>query len=203
MKKNKVLLLGIITVFVAIFSLTLVSGTWAKYTSEVSGTSTATVAKWAWKVDSTKVVGDGTTATSFNVNLFKTIKEEDTTTEETDVKNGLIAPGTGGQLSFTVENASEVSGKVVLKFEESENFSSIPLEYSVDGITWTTAAAFSALAGNTAELKLGGTAPLTKEFKIYWRWAFTGDDAKDTGLGNATTAPTITVKVTLTFTQIN
>ena len=133
MKKNKVLLLGIITVFVAIFSLTLVSGTWAKYTSEVSGTSTATVAKWAWKVDSTKVVGDGTTATSFNVNLFKTIKEEDTTTEETDVKNGLIAPGTGGQLSFTVENASEVSGKVVLKFEESENLSNIPLEYSVDG----------------------------------------------------------------------
>ena len=202
MKKNKVLLLGIITVFVAIFSLTLVSGTWAKYTSTVSGTSTATVAKWAWKVDTEDVVGGGTTA-SFNADLFKTIKEEDTTTGETDVKPGLIAPGTGGQLSFTVENASEVSGKVVLKFEESENPLNIPLQYSVDGNVWKSAAEFSALTDNTAELKLGGTAPLTKEFKIYWRWAFTGDDAKDTGLGNAAVAPTITVKVTLTFTQVD
>lgn len=203
MKKNKVLLLGIITVFVAIFSLTLVSGTWAKYTSTVSGTSTATVAKWAWKVGTEDVVGGGTTTASFNADLFKAIKEEDTTTGETDVKPGLIAPGTGGQLSFTVENASEVSGKVVLKFEESENTSNIPLQYSVDGNVWKSAAEFSALTDNTAELKLGGTAPLTKEFKIYWRWAFTGDDAKDTGLGNAAVAPTITVKVTLTFTQID
>ena len=201
MKKNKVLLLGIITVFVAIFSLTLVSGTWAKYTSTVSGNSTSTVAKWAWKVGTEDVVGGGTTAASFNANLFEIIKEENTTTDETDVKNGLIAPGTGGQLTFEVTNASEVSGKVVLTFEEFENPSNIPLQYSVDGINWKSAAEFSALAANTAELKLDGT--LTKEFKIYWRWAFTGDDAKDTGLGNAAVAPTITVKVTLTFTQVD
>ena len=46
MKRNKLFILGICTVMVALVSLSLVSGTWAKYTSTVSGSSAARVAKW-------------------------------------------------------------------------------------------------------------------------------------------------------------
>ena len=37
MKKNRILIAGVITAFVALITLSLVSGTWAKYTSQVQG----------------------------------------------------------------------------------------------------------------------------------------------------------------------
>ena len=49
MKKNKIFTLGLAIAFVFVLSLTLVSGTFAKYTSTVTGKDSAAVAKWAFK----------------------------------------------------------------------------------------------------------------------------------------------------------
>ncbi|MDD7314818.1 MAG: hypothetical protein PUH11_03725, partial [Bacilli bacterium] len=119
MKKNKVLLLGIITVFVAIFSLTLVSGTWAKYTSTVSGADNAKVAKWEWKVSDLEVK-QGMTSTNFKFDLFNTIKDT-AGADEKDVKENLIAPGTSGEFSFNIANLSEVNAKYYITFEVTQD----------------------------------------------------------------------------------
>ena len=69
MKKNKFFMLGIITVFVAILSLTFVSSTFARYTSQVSGTDSARVAIWKWSF--TEDV-QGTQSSLATIDLFKT-----------------------------------------------------------------------------------------------------------------------------------
>lgn len=202
MKKNKVLLLGIITVFVAIFSLTLVSGTWAKYTSTVSGADTAKVAKWAWKVNTKNVVaGEAQEALVFD--LFNTIKDTDGA-DETDVEENLIAPGTSGSFGVTIENASEVTGQYAIEFTVkqtsatgAEETVTIPLEYSVDGGAHWESTLNAISASDATKLVVGGSATLT----IQWRWKFEGNDGTDTNLGLK--APSITVTAKLTFTQVD
>ncbi len=206
MKKNKVLLLGIITVFVAIFSLTLVSGTWAKYTSSVQASDEARVAKWAWAVNGDDVVA-GTAQKDLVFDLFNTIYDSEGQTEN-DVKKDenttIIAPGTSGSFVVEIENLSEVTGQYAIEFtvkqtsaDGNEEIVTIPLEYSVNDGTW--ASTLSAISASDAT-KLAASASAT--VTVQWRWAFEGnDDANDTKLGIA--APSITVTAKLTFTQVD
>lgn len=200
MKKNKVLLLGIITVFVAIFSLTLVSGTWAKYTSTVSGTDTAKVAKWAWKVHDADLTL-GTTTGSFEFKLFDTVLDTANGNTDTDVKTGtgtpIIAPGTKGSFELEVTNASEVNG--TLKVELEQRDATVPLKFSTNGTDYVSLAELNTSLESTA---FGFDA--TETITIYWMWAFEGaegTDATDTTLGIA--GATVTVNATLTFTQVD
>lgn len=200
MKKNKVLLLGIITVFVAIFSLTLVSGTWAKYTSTVSGTDTAKVAKWAWKVNDADLTL-GTTTGSFEFKLFDTVLDTAIGNTDTDVKPGtgtpIIAPGTKGSFELKVTNASEVNG--TLKVELAQSGATVPLKFSTNGTDYVSLAELNTSLESTA---VGFDA--TETITIYWMWAFEGaegTDATDTTLGIA--GETVTVNATLTFTQVD
>lgn len=203
MKKNKVLLLGIITVFVAIFSLTLVSGTWAKYTSTVSGADTAKVAKWAWKVNDADLTL-GTTTGTVQFNLFDTVLDTATGNDgkpDTDVKPGtetpIIAPGTKGSFELKVTNASEVNGTLKVKLEQSG--ATVPLKFSTNGTAYVSLAELNTSLESTA-VGFGTTETIT----IYWMWAFEdaeGTDATDTTLGIA--GEEVTVNATLTFTQVD
>ena len=116
MRKNRLFILGIFTVMVALVSLSLVSGTWAKYTSTVSGKDTARVAKWDVKVNTVKGASTKQTVT---FDLFSTtaildtkdgLAETDVTNNPDDDKN-VIAPGTKGKVTFTLRNDSEVSAE--------------------------------------------------------------------------------------------
>lgn len=202
MKKNKVLLLGIITVFVAIFSLTLVSGTWAKYTSTVSGADNAKVAKWEWKVSDLEVK-QGMTSTNFEFDLFNTIKDTKTGGDETKVKENLIAPGTSGEFSFNIANLSEVNAKYYITFEVTQEGTApkVPLKFKLnDDADWS-----DTLTG----IAEGAAVPIAMEtgtgsVKVQWQWAFEGaegTDATDTTIGFA--APTVTVKATLVMVQVD
>lgn len=172
-----------------------VSGTYAKYTRALGGSDTATVAKFS--IDASGL----DKAQSASINLFDTVKEADTTTDEENVAAGKIAPGTGGSFTTTLTNKSEVDVKAVVTLKETANTSNIPIEYSLDKTTWKKATDI------TKEVDLdytGKTSAKTNEnVTIYWRWAFDGDDSADTALGEATTAPTVTTQVTATFTQID
>lgn len=200
MKKNKVLLLGIITVFVAIFSLTLVSGTWAKYTSTVSGTDTAKVAKWEWKVSDLEVK-QGMTSTNFKFALFDTINDTKTGGAETNVKENLIAPGTSGEFSFNIANLSEVNAKYYITFEVTQDGTApkVPLKFKLnDAADWS-----DTLTG----IAEGAALPIAMEsgtgtVRVQWQWAFEGGaDATDTTIGFA--APNVTVKATLVMVQVD
>lgn len=199
MKKNKVLLLGIITVFVAIFSLTLVSGTWAKYTSTVSGADNAKVAKWEWKVSDLEVK-QGMTSTNFKFDLFNTIKDT-AGADETDVKENLIAPGTSGEFSFNIANLSEVNAKYYITFEVTQDATApkVPLKFKLnDAADWSDKLTGIAEGDAVSIAMETGTGSV----KVQWQWAFEGgDDATDTTIGFA--APNVIVNATLVMVQVD
>lgn len=200
MKKNRLFVLGIITMFVAILSLTLVSGTMARYTSTVTGSDTVTVAKWAWTLkNGTNVDLAGGT---YTFGLFDTIKDTGGVDEE-DVKEGLIAPGTEGQFTITFNNKSEVTAKVFVSFTSNEAV--LPILYSLNGTNWVGTIAElnddAEVNGVEVEMETG-----TYEQVIYWKWAFDEtsdgwDSQKDTNLG--LTPVNHSVTMTVRFEQVD
>lgn len=202
MKKNtKKICVMLLLAVVAIASY-FVSGTYAKYTRALGGSDTATVAKFS--------VTAGTLNKEQNaeIALFDTIKEEDTTSAEKHVKGNLIAPGTGGKFEIALTNASEVDVDAVITLKETANTSNVPIKYSLDGTTWDTADATT----KTVNLNYVGGTKDSDTITVYWRWAFedktseentTKRDTADTDLGEKETAPTVTTKVTATFTQVD
>ncbi len=209
MKKKMMVLTGLLMA-VAITAYS-VSGTYAKYTSTFTGSSSATVAKWAFQVNGAAVSKD------FTFNLFETILDSNSSAE-TDVAAKKIAPGTRGQFDISVANISEVTAQISMtanvtyaKLTDGEgnpiNYT-IPLEYSVNGTDWNTDinAVLSTLTENVA---IGAS---STSRTIQWRWAFDDDatpgvnDERDTALGILAangTVPEITVELSITATQVD
>ena len=106
MKKNKLSTIMVLGLFLVMICVISVAGTYAKYTSTVTGTDTATIAKWAWSINN-ETLAKG--VQTYTLDLFDTINEADTTTTESDVTSGMIAPGTGGKTEVTITNNSDVN----------------------------------------------------------------------------------------------
>ena len=181
MRKNRLFILGIFTVMVALVSLSLVSGTWAKYTSTVSGEDTARVAKWAF--DGATLAKDGGTGT-VTFNLFDTIKDTNLG-DESDVAVGtgesIIAPGTSGTVTFELKNTGEVNAKATFTISV-ENTEEIPVKFYKDSAMTQEVVLTSGNGTVAADVVLNmGTA--AQEFTLYWQWAFDGDEITDTNLG--------------------
>ena len=218
MKKNKMMRIASVLLVAVLLSTCAISGTFAKYTSTASGTSTARVAKWSVTVEGTEI-GVSPEVTNLAIDLFTTVTDDGTTdgtTDDTNVANGsgevIIAPGTGGRFELNLANNSEVTAQYSVAWTVVENTNNIPIQYSTDGTNWSdniNTLDVAADAGTTIEI--GGAA---QSKTVYWRWAFDEDvaghhasqnDTADTALGIAaqTSAPKITVKATITFTQVD
>lgn len=192
MKRNKFFILGLIAAFVAVLSLTLVSGTWAKYTQTVTGTANAQVAKWSVKVNDATLASD---SQFINFDLFKTIKDSDGTSDEQDVKAGKIAPGTQGQFKFVLTNNSDVNVKATVNLTVT-NEKNIPVVLTYTGNGETDATIPTQIVID--KIGMSGSSEIT----FNWEWPFEGNDTTDTGLGLEGTAA-ITVSAEITFTQID
>lgn len=191
MKKNIAMRVASLILMCTIVTSCFVSSTFAKYTSSVSGSDSVTVAKWAIKVNGT----DATQTQTATFDLFSTIKDNDGTSEETDVASGKIAPGTSGSFNLAIKNESEVTAKYNVGFEVEG--ATIPIEYSIDGGT-TWKASLDDLA--ETQIAQGATANVT----VKWRWAFYVDSAHDTtDTAAGVAASTITVTATITATQVD
>lgn len=195
MKKNtKKIGVMLLLAVVAVGSY-FISGTYAKYTRALGGSDTATVAKFDVSAGNLNQTQDAEIA------LFDNIKEADTTSVEENVAQNKIAPGTGGQFPVTLTNKSEVDVNATISLSETANTDNVPIEYSLDGTTWKTA---NELTKEVTLDYVGKTDAKTSEnVTVYWRWAFNGDDTKDTTLGEKAQAPSVTTKVTATFTQVD
>lgn len=195
MKNNKKKVAVVLLLAVVAVGSYFVSGTYAKYSRALSGSDEATVAKFS------------VTATDLNkeqnatIDLFGTLKEANVTDAEENVKADRIAPGTGGQFTTTLTNASEVDVEAVVTLSET-NASNVPIEYSLDKTTWKKASDLTGKVTLDYDTKTGGTT--TDDVTVYWRWAIDAQaDADDTTLGEMATAPKVTTKVTVTFNQVD
>ena len=179
------------------FTMCFVGGTFAKYTSSGTGTDTATVAKWSFKVGETDIATNGT----FTFDLFKTIKDTNGTDNESDmspVDGSIIAPGTQGSFDLVLTNASQVTAQYAIDYTVT-NTGNIPVQFSVDGgTTWTNDLADVAASDSTKLAANSGTTTI----KVQWKWAFDGNDTTDTNLGKDGTA-TLEVSAKVTATQVD
>lgn len=179
------------------FTMCFVGGTFAKYTSSGTGTDTATVAKWSFKVGETDIATNGT----FTFDLFKTIKDTNGTDNESDmspVDGSIIAPGTQGSFDLVLTNASQVTAQYAIDYTVT-NTNNIPVKFSVDGgNTWTDDLADVVASDST---KLAANSGTTK-INVQWKWDFNGNDTTDTTLGSAGTA-VLTVAAAVTATQVD
>ncbi len=168
-----------------LLALIAISGTYAKYTTSVSGNATAVIAKWDIKfTNDTKTI-----ANNFNIDLAKTMTSSDKT-------NTFIQPGSQGSFKVKVTNDSDVPAMVVATVSDNSNtiFQNGQFTLTVEG--------------NTAAEGVEVAPKASKEVTITWKWNYESADNKDTvdaadtviGTGSDKTAQTI-CGITLSATQ--
>lgn len=191
MKNIKMLVISALLVAVAVTSYA-VSGTYAKYTSNVTNSDSARVAKW----------GIGITN---EVNIF--------TSDYTDVKSAdgkdVVAPGTAGSYTFTLTGAPETNYTLSVDITDNSTDAIPQLVYTLDydedtnNVTYATLAqleeAIEAIYSPTKVYAANTNSASTHT--IGWYWAFDGDDAADTNLGNAAELANVKLEVSITATQ--
>lgn len=230
MKRNKLFLLGLFVVFAAVLSLSLVSSTFAKYTSTNSGSDTARVAKW----------GVAISAANFDSFDAAYAKDDDSATTISTVSvvsansENVLAPGTTRNLvGLAISGAPEVAVKVTYtatltlsKWTLTDDTTEYcPVIFTVNGedfyigktgietVAQLKAAVETAINGYSAEYDAnsdlsGASAPV-----VSWRWEFektttgsTQTDVNDSILGDKAAqgnGPTITLALTASVVQID
>ena len=198
-KKRSSLMVRLVAVLAVtmMFTMCFVGGTFAKYTSSATGTDSATVAKWSFKVGETDIA----TSDTFTFDLFKTVKDTGGA-DEADINpadGSIIAPGTQGSFDLVLTNASQVTAQYAIDYTVTNN-NDIPVKFSVDGgTTWTNDLADVAASDSTKLAANSGTTTI----KVQWKWDFNGsDDSFDTALGIGGTA-VLTVAAAVTATQVD
>ncbi|MBR6689456.1 MAG: hypothetical protein IKL68_05520 [Clostridia bacterium] len=185
MKQKTLIKLMSIVVLAIMTTTILVSGTYAKYTTVASGINSTVVAKWSFMVGEQDITVLGS-EDELVFDLFNTasIKDSDGGVEN-DVEAGVIAPGTTGSFEFVLKNTSDVTAKYDIKL--TSNNENIPIEYSIDGATWTSNLAELVMS---EEIIIGGT----KNVMVQWKWPF--NDETDASLSQQTLE--VTAKITAT-----
>lgn len=216
MKKTKLMRAALLLLVLTLITSCFVGGTFAKYTTSKTGSDTARVAKWGVTVTAT----GGTFAKEYD--LSETIKTV------ISAKDKVVAPGTSGKMAaVTLSGTPEVAVNVkckgafattgwTIKVDGTDTYY-CPLEITVGA----TVIKGTDYIGRQSDFEKDVNDAIGKYSKDYeantvlsdkagdslavsWEWAFEGnDDVKDTELGNLTTAPTVTLAVTTTVTQID
>lgn len=185
-KSNFVARLSVLTIALTLVTTSLIGGTLAKYTTEVTGTGSAQVAKWSFKAYSKQ--GDAT----FAVTL--------TDTANTNVTSGKIAPGSKGSFDIVIDaSGSETALDYKIEFTNIKNQIANLKFYSdanrTDGAEIDLKA--TTLSDTIALADVGNTVTKT----VYWEWKDdASNDESDTKAGVAPTEMTFNIKVTGTQT---
>lgn len=212
MKKTKLMRAALLLLVLTLITSCFVGGTFAKYVTKGDSTDTARVAKWGVGI----TANGATFAKEYDSGVTtKTVISAD--------ESKVVAPGTKGDMvKMTLKGKPEVAVKVSytattfdVKGWTVDNAFYCPLEITV-GTEKITAegkteeqfekAVTDAIAGYTKEYAAGEDLSTkgADALAVSWEWAFEGnEDVKDTELGNLPTAPTVTLAVTTTVTQID
>lgn len=191
-KKNHTMRIAAGVMTAALLSTCAISSTFAKYTSESTGTDSARVAKWNIQINSTSMK---TATTMFDFDLFDTTYDSDSSdTVKSSEDDKVIAPGTQGSFALVIKNSSEVTATYAIDYTVTKS-ASIPVKFSVDnGANWTG----DLMDVTAVTLAMGSSETII----VQWKWEFSGDDSTDTGLGEKGT-DTLTVSAKVTATQVD
>ena len=220
MKKTKLTRAALLLLVLTLITSCFVGGTFAKYVTKGDSTDIARVAKWGVTVEATgKTFAHEYTKDDQNAapGMSKSVVSS--------TNDMVVAPGTSGsmatvKLSGTPEVAVNVSYAAKLTLTGwaigDANTYYCPLVITVNGTDYKgtdyqNAEEFAdvvktAISGYSKNY-VANTTLAAKEaddsLAVSWKWEFNGDDVKDTALGDLTTAPTVTLAITTTVTQID
>lgn len=212
--KSKTLRLGLIVMLLAAITISIISGTLAKYVKTVTAADKARVAKFEYTVD-------GLDEEKQTINIFNTANDTGIIGNQTNEK--LVAPGTQGSFEIVFTNKSEVLVKAGYTLTETNT--NIPVVYGYDNKYYssvlpagTSVTIHEGEAAITVEGELDKLAAAigeaieiangeTKEIEVTWAWAFIGDgtvqsDDTDRTLGETGTA-TVELQVNCDITQVD
>lgn len=127
------------------------------------------------------------------IELFETSyrNDEGKITVQSADNGKVVAPGTGGNYTFSVKNASKLNSNYQIWLDTNINVgaSGIPIEFRISGSDgwlsgndgeWLTADEL-----NQAVERKNLYSGKSTEYTLYWRWAFErGEDENDTSYGN-------------------
>ena len=212
MKKNKMMRLASCLLVAILLTTSVISGTFAKYTTSANSSDSARVAKWGFSTD--------------NVSLDLTNLFKDAYDQNVKGATDVIAPGTtnSATFGFTYDGDATVTApEVAYTFTVSTAGSTCAtdiknnanIQWKLDTGAWGTwdqlLASIEALDGDKAQYNAG---ELPTGFKmgdthtVSWQWVFnTGDDADvvDTAMGNKTAEQLdkVDLHITVTATQVD
>lgn len=226
MRKNKMMRAASGLLVAVLLSTCAISGTFAKYTTSANGTDSARVAKWGFKSASVELTdlfkksynnADG----KMTVNSGNT---EDIIAPGT-TNSGAFSFTYGGEdldKNDTTVDAPEVAYEFTVSTDGSSVDSSIQanknIQWRLDDNAWGTwdkmIADVKALSGDSSGKKEYAPNTLPDAFNsnnlnkhtVSWQWIFSTDtaaDTEDTRMGNMDELDDVTLKITVTATQID
>lgn len=213
MKKNRVMRFASVILILTLLSTSVISGTFAKYVTKEEGTDTGRVATWGFVSDYAEGEVEITDLfmTAYDQNVLGTAD--------------VIAPGTTNSASFAFKYAGqEAAPEVAYTFAVSVEGSTIDadiennpnIQWKLDNGDWgewdDLMTDIKTLSGDASGTKTYAAGQLPEGFAdganhtIAWRWVFSTSDAQDiddTEMGNKAALDEVTVKITVTATQID
>ncbi len=213
MKRNRVLGVLAILLMLVIVTTAGVAGTMAKYTTTANSSDGARVAYWGFKDTSLNI-------TDLFSNTYDSVKGgEDVvapgTAKETTVKfeytdSGIAAPEVAYNFTVVAEDTSAANAHDALdanpEFKWTLNGTN---EYNTlaDLITAINAITNNTVigAGNLPACFDSAAAMSGGDFTIGWKWGFSDgtNDVTDTTMGNAANLDSVSIKITVTATQVD
>lgn len=222
MKKTKFMRAALLLLVLTLITSCFVGGTFAKYTTSTTGSDSARVAYWGF---------DQAAATT--INLFAGEYTNVKASGEVDGFSNVIAPGTSKSSTFAfgytnyktneikapeVAYTFTVNPTITGDYDELDANTSFKWTLKAPNATEATEyetvdkllSAIKELSGDVSGSKeyAAGTLPAAftaadEVYTIGWKWAFDGNDADDTALGNSQTLKNVTFSITITATQVD
>lgn len=206
MKKKIAGRLGVTALALSFITTSVMSGTLAKYTKEVTGTADATVAKFAFNLNGATQETDTFTIEDLFQSAYTGSDSSEIVKSSTD--KAVVAPGTSGKKKITLEN----KGEVAIQLEEftisDTSASKIPLVYAItendeapEVADWKDASSLAAPEKILDATLNVGLTDNSKSFYLHWKWKTTNDTA-DTEFGTKSTLDTVKITITCTVSQV-
>lgn len=229
MKKTKFMRAALLLLVLTLITSCFVGGTFAKYTTSANGSDTARVAKWGFKpttitmTDLFKTAYDETVKAGDN-------PQSDVIAPGTkgEAKFGFTYGGADGitapEVAYNFTVKADMEGSYT-SLDDNPNFkwtlakgNETATEYNNVADLLAAIKALSGDASGTKKYDAGqlpeafGTATANTNCTVGWKWAFEtkngtevdpNQDTTDTAMGNATDLANVTLKITVTATQID
>ncbi len=185
---------AIVALLVALVLLLAIGGySLAKYVTSGSSNGEAAVAKWGYTVSTD-------TSNLFGKNYKANVVSTNTDAAQLEVKaaddQNVVAPGTTGSMTFTVNGTAEVASKLNIVVSDVQDVVLTYGDNAYKPVKWTlndgttdvvsngTLEAVAAELNKVQNVEVNPGETVGKNYTLTWAWAFEGgNDEADTALG--------------------